>query len=735
MSRRLAATLLLLLGTAGLVVTAYWLLFTAFMVYDDEGYVLQTLRDFSAHGGLYREVFSQYGPAFYLLYDLLHRLADFEFTNTTARWLALANWILTAAACAGITWRLSRSVTAAFLALGATFYHLWSMINEPGHPGSLLASILALAAWAGLELVERGRIGWFALLAGMAAALLALIKVNVGLFFLVATVAWLLVNHRSTAWARAGAWGGGAVLGLLPPLLMHHFLGTAWAGTFALLASVAAVAMVGAACARRQSVVPTRDLSLFLAAGLGTALLACLAAMARGTGALDLIDGILLGPMRHPGVYHFAPVWRPGTLPAALFSAALAVWCWRGGHLTWLPGGLATIRLGLGLTILASYAELLPLSTQALAMCFAVPLAWVFVYPLPRKNPADSGAGSAWIGLLLASQYLHAYPIASSQIGWGTFLLLPLATAGTWAAVHQLTRTSGGWMRTARLAGGALACGVALFMSGTLARLGWTRYSDSVPLGLPGAEDLRLPEFVASDLRIVSQNAAAHGDMLMSLPGLYSFNLWTGLPTPTRANATHWFSLLNEAQQRDIMRALDEAGRPVLIVQRRVLDFLHEGGFHPGGPLFDYLPGHFTKVLTLDSYEFWIRNGRSVQVIGTAQLLQPRNPAGRLPARRIDTVVAPQRPVLAMEIMRLDTPLRPLLRLSARNARLAAIPLRLDGTVAGAPSDNAWGRPLPPLARLIVDITSPLPNFDPRFAVVFLLDAQGRRVGEARFIE
>ena len=49
MSRRLAATLLLLLGTAGLVVTAYWLLFTAFMVYDDEGYVLQTLRDFSAH--------------------------------------------------------------------------------------------------------------------------------------------------------------------------------------------------------------------------------------------------------------------------------------------------------------------------------------------------------------------------------------------------------------------------------------------------------------------------------------------------------------------------------------------------------------------------------------------------------------------------------------------------------------------------------------------------------------
>ena len=48
-----------------LAITGYWLLFTTFMVYDDEGYVLWSLHNFSAHGHLYNEVFTQYGPFFF----------------------------------------------------------------------------------------------------------------------------------------------------------------------------------------------------------------------------------------------------------------------------------------------------------------------------------------------------------------------------------------------------------------------------------------------------------------------------------------------------------------------------------------------------------------------------------------------------------------------------------------------------------------------------------------------
>jgi NADPH-dependent curcumin reductase CurA len=64
-----------LVALAGMLTFTGWLLMgTNFMIHDDEGYVLIGLRDFSQHGGLYDQVFTQYGPALFLYYDLLHRL-------------------------------------------------------------------------------------------------------------------------------------------------------------------------------------------------------------------------------------------------------------------------------------------------------------------------------------------------------------------------------------------------------------------------------------------------------------------------------------------------------------------------------------------------------------------------------------------------------------------------------------------------------------------------------------
>ena len=735
MIRRVGTALLWLLLTAGLLVTGYWLLFTTSMVYDDEGYVLQTLRDFSTHGRLYDQVYTQYGPFFYLLYDWFHRLAGLEFTSTGGREIALFNWVATTLACAGITWRLTRSWPAALAALGVTYYHLWSMISEPGHPGSLLVVIIALTAWGGLELILRGKLTWFAVLAGASGAALALIKINVGAFFIAATGVWLLINHAGEKAARTGALLGGAALVLLPAVLMKHFLGQEWAQIFAVLAAVTAGTMTAAAARLRDSAVQTRHLFLFVSAGVGVGLLVVAATLLRGTSASGLLDGVLLGPLRHPGVYHFAPQWRAGSLPVALASALLAVLCWRGRGKSGLPTVVSIGRLVLGAFILASYAEVIALNTLALSIGFALPLAWLFIFPLGNNQPARPAAALAWIGLLLAEQYLHAYPIAGSQISWGTFLLMPLAAVGCHEAVIHLTRHRRPWTPPLRVAIGAVVCATILFMSGTLARLGWSRYVASEPLDLPGAEDLRLLENHALSLRTMSVNASAHGDMLFSLPGLYSFNQWTGLPTPTLANATHWFSLLSAAQQTDIIAALEHAQRPVIIVQRGVLDFLKEGNFPLGGPLFEHVAQKFTRAFASDGYEFWVRQGRVIVPLNRAELLQPRDASAGLAPLRISAVVLTERPVVSAEIMLLNTPLTPRAKLSMANAVLTATAIRLDGSPAGVPLSDAWGKPLPALARLTIDIPGALPHFNPGFAVLVLFDAQGRRVGEAGFVE
>jgi hypothetical protein len=713
--------------------TSYWLLCTTFMVYDDEGYVLQTLRDFSASGRLYDQVYTQYGPFFYLLYDFLHRIGGLEFTSMAGREIALFNWLAASLACAGITRRLTHSWAATLAALGVTYYHLWSMISEPGHPGSLLVVLIALTAWAGLELILRGKLDLFAVLTGVGGAALVLIKINVGVFFIAATGAWMLINQANEKVARTNVLVCGAALVLLPVALMKHFLPLEWAQIFATLAVVTAGTMVFSAAQSRTLVVRSRHLYLFVGAGLGAGLGAVVLVLFRGTTVSGLLEGVLLGPLRHPGVYHFAPQWRDGTLPVAAASALLAILCGRGRHRAWVPTVVSIGRLVLGGVILASYAEVIALNTLALSIGFALPLAWLFVFPLGEKKTHGAQAALAWIGLLLAEQYLHAYPIAGSQISWGTFLLLPLAAIGCHEAVIFLTANKISWARPLRLTIGAVVCATIIFMSGTLARLGWSRYTASEPLGLPGAENLRLLENHALSLRTISVNASAHGDMLFSLPGLYSFNQWTGLPTPTLANATHWFSLLSAAEQAGIIAALDGAKRPVIVVQRGVLDFLEDGKFPLNGRLFDHLAQQFTRVFASEGYEFWARKGRVIVPLNRAELLQPREPAAGLAARRINAVVVTERPVVAAEIMLLNTPLTSRARLSAVNARLSATPLRLDGSDAAPAIVQAWGQPLPPVARLVFDIPGELPNFNPRFAVLVLLDAQGRRVGEAGF--
>ena len=81
MSKRAAIGLLIAGFVALLAWAGYELLFNTFMLYDDEGYVLISLKNFAAHGALYDQVYSQYGPFFYLAYDALHRLLGMQLSR------------------------------------------------------------------------------------------------------------------------------------------------------------------------------------------------------------------------------------------------------------------------------------------------------------------------------------------------------------------------------------------------------------------------------------------------------------------------------------------------------------------------------------------------------------------------------------------------------------------------------------------------------------------------------
>ena len=715
-----------------LAVAGYWLLFTTFMVYDDEGYVLISLKHFSEHGALYGQVYTQYGPFFYVAHDALHRLLHFAWTNTNGRLLTLFYWGGTALVCAALVWRRTRSTAATAFTLAGVFAYLWVMVHEPGHPGGCIGFLIALAAWIGAEADPARRPASVAAVGAIGAAL-ALTKINVGGLLLIAATTWLVVHAEDRRVRRWGGWAAAALLILMPWALMRHLLGQSWAQEYACVAMLGALGVFMAAQVDPLPIAGRRAGFALLGGAMLVGLVTITIVLARGTPLAGLVEGVLLDPLKHPGVYFFSFPWRPGTLLVAVGALILTVWGWR------RPAAPGVIRMVAAARLLAMAAFvlaallILPISNAALGMSFGVSLAGLCALAL---RAGDEGRRDArvrqWLALVLVLQFLHAYPVAGSQINWATFLWIPLlvlAVRDAWLKLAPAIPPRGQFLTPlAALA----AFGLAGFTSYKLLAAGLTNRRDGEALALPGAEGIIVPDDTVFALRIMAENAREHASMLFGLPGIYSFNLWTQLPTPTLANATHWFSLLSTGQQRAIIARLRAEPHAALIVQGDTLKYLVQHGFRVRGELADYLGTEFVRAFTVDNYEFWVHRDRLVAPLLTGRLVvEPGTPD----AKRLDLTLPPLcRPVASFQIWELAQQTRRYrFTLDADNASLDATPLNEAGRPTAPACSLPW-RAQPPdgLVRLGVHFRGAADNADQW--LVFLFDSEGRRLAALRVL-
>ena len=153
------------------------------------------------------------------------------------------------------------------------------------------------------------------------------------------------------------------------------------------------------------------------------------------------------------------------------------------------------------------------------------------------------------------------------------------------------------------------------------------RYEDGEHLAQPGAEAIRLPDRSAGLFRVLTVNASAHADMLFSLPGMFSLNIWSGLPTPTQANVTHWFSLLDAPRQQAIISQLEAHPLACVVIDRGHVEFLSDRNLAPRGLLHDYIARAFEPAFVIDRFEFCVRRGRNINPFLVADLLTRSDPA------------------------------------------------------------------------------------------------------------
>ncbi len=607
------------------VTYGYLRMFSMFAAYDDEGYVMQTVQSYLSGHRLYDEVFSQYGPAFYLLQFVVHGILRVPLTHDAVRLLTLGLWLGTAVAAAAIVFRLSRCVAIATLAFVQVFTNLIPLINEPGHPQNSLVLAVSLACLVVAS--DRGEItrrhAWCC---GALTAFAVGCKINVGAFlFLGMAIPFVLASPFRR-------YLGQTVLVLAPciPLIVFrdHIGGPA--RDYAVIGALS-MASATLACYRLCDASMLRSVvlrSYTTAVALASAVVV-LMVMAQGTSPAALFDAMLVQPVRFAQLFYMSAAVPRGGIVAGVVSVLLA--------LALTSRGLSRSGLHRAIVCVAklSFAAWTFYALSAgydLLMGYATPFVWIVMLPTSHEDSPRALVSRGVLAVTGVLQFLQAYPVAGSQVACATMLLIPAACVSLNDAMILLSSR----LRRPDLAIDVLRAATLVWawtfykvvIGPELLRHYSAVYAMFPELRLPGATRIHLPRQEVVAYQWLVGTLHANCNALVTLPGLQSLEIWTGIPPLTTRNATAWMLLFSNDDQQRLWKALDAARNPCAVFQR-TLTSNWVGDSIDRLPAYENLVARFHTVASVNGYDFMMRAGGPPGRDVLMQLIAGRQPFDR----------------------------------------------------------------------------------------------------------
>ncbi len=224
---------------------AYYRVFSGFSFWDDEGSLMTSVKQYLDGSKLYDQVWSAYGPVYYFYNWLLRSSTGTSVTHDVVRISSLLPWLVTALVCAWIILRVTDSLVLATLAHLLTLYSLQFFASEPGHPQELCILLLVGLVASGILIGQQRHLAGTILLGALPAALL-LIKINIGIFAILATGLSLSFHAKQNRFSKTCGAAFVAASLFLPFALMKHQLGDPQARVYCVLviASIVAFSLI-----------------------------------------------------------------------------------------------------------------------------------------------------------------------------------------------------------------------------------------------------------------------------------------------------------------------------------------------------------------------------------------------------------------------------------------------------------------------------------------------------------
>lgn len=605
--------------TVLLAMTAHAKMFTGFSAYDDEGYMLTALKSFVNHGHLYDDVFTQYGPFYYDFWGGFFSLFGITVTHDSGRSVVTVIWVISTLIFGLSIWRVTGSI---LLGLGTqilTFGALEVLVNEPMHPVSSIALMLALI-FAVSTFVGSGRSRWAIGLLGALVAALVLTKINVGIFALVSVALACAVSYQQFWGRRWPRLLVELVFVAIPVLLMLSKFDEGWARHYAVHVFATALAVVIALRAARPVRREIGEIRWLIGGFALIAVVSCLGVIATGTSIHGLIEGTILQPLRQSDAFTIPMLLSKRLYAFDLLSVGGALAYWYASRRRIAPGP-AWLALGsvfaivVGLTMAFSVVgQLLPFNDRSLTgyQLSMLPFVWVALAVTTNDEESRPFAfARILLPALAALQGLHGYPVAGSQTLLSVVLVVPVGALCVGNGIRGLGRlVAVDPDRLALIGFGALVTVVlAWFVAVTFVRdpLHQSRgvYHTTYALNLPGAHDVHL--FSEEERAMYEDVAHAIDENCKATqmePGMDSFYLWTEQEPPS-LTATGWETLFDNERQEQVIRDLEPIEGLCLLRNNE-----RAAGWGLGeGPLVKYLEHGFTLIGKWGEYELLRREG------------------------------------------------------------------------------------------------------------------------------
>jgi hypothetical protein len=600
----------------GSAFAAYWAMFSQFAPYDDSGYFINSIRLFTHGQALYDRVWTDYGPFSYELWAAVFGLTGQTLTTDSGRLAVVGIWLLTSLLLGVSCQRLTGRLTIGVIVQVISFNLLTALDREPMHASGVVSLLLGLTV-AVVSFVLPGRPRAALLALGALVAALALTKVNVGGYAAIAAAYATVMALPTLRRVTALRWLVVVVLIAIGPLLMAGHISQQWIRDYAILALAGGLTLVLVTNVPEERATGDADAARRWIRWLLSGFAACAVVvlgivLALGSSLGALFQETVVVPLHQSRAYtqpiNFSAlyvVWGVGMIAAA--------WAIRRLRARTAGGGQPELLGALG-RILAALAIWLSLglAPHRANFALAITLAWVAAIPSTRDSDSpQSRFTRLFLPALAVLQALVAYPVAGTQVKFGSLLFLVCgavcftdgwseleawgAAGGTRYGVRTLHRTMAALGATLAV---ALACHC------VVSPLQSSRKTYDAEQGLPiaGAARLHLPAAQVSAFTFITKLLRSRCQSVITLPGLLSFNLWSGLPAPSGLTAEPFWHLLSSAQEHSALARAKLTPGLCAVSSRQMAAYWGNGKQPPRVPLVRFIEDDFSPIAHYRGY-------------------------------------------------------------------------------------------------------------------------------------